>query len=219
MPRGIGGSIQRVMHFFMPKEEEFFGLFAQMSNEAHKAALLLQTMLQEYPGGEVTPAQIEEVEHGADKLRRECIHRLNETFVTPILFDRTDILQLTDTLDDVVDYTKAVSDRMNLYEVASVPPAAHKLAELLVAATDALREVCGRLEQVKPGEIDFVHRVNALENQGDDVLRQGLADLFHSDVGPIEVLKWKEIYDYLEEALDQCESTANAIEAALVKNS
>ena len=218
MPRGIGGSIQRVMHFFMPKEEEFFGLFAQMSNEAHKAALLLQTMLQEYPGGEVTPAQIEEVEHGADKLRRECIHRLNETFVTPILFDRTDILQLTDTLDDVVDYTKAVSDRMNLYEVASVPPAAHKLAELLVAATDALREVCGRLEQVKPGEIDFVHRVNALENQGDDVLRQGLADLFHSDVGPIEVLKWKEIYEILEKATDRCEDVANIIEGVVLEH-
>jgi predicted phosphate transport protein (TIGR00153 family) len=219
MAKGVAGSIQRVMHFFLPREEEFFGLFAQMSEQAYQAALLLQKMFQDYPEVGDVVAGIAELEHGVDTLRHDCTRRLNETFVTPIMFDRQDILDLADTLDDVVDFTRAAVDRTTLYRVQTVPEGIHQLCRVLVECTRVLAEACQRLGELRPTEGDFVQRVNELENQGDQILKQGLADLFHNETNPVEVIKWKEIYDYVEEAIDHCEDTVSVIEAALVKNS
>jgi len=219
MPRGAAGALQRFMHFFLPKEEEFFGLFAEMADKAHDGALLLQKMVGEYPeGAEEAMAAIDAVEDEVDSLRHECIQRLHDTFVTPILFDRQDIFDLGDMLDDIVDFTKAAADRMVFYKVKAVPEAIIGLAGVFVECTTELKEACACLDKLKPDECTFVHRVNDWENQADHLLKQGLADLFERESDPVEVIKWKEIYDYIEEAIDHCEDTANLIQGALVKN-
>ena len=220
MPRGAAGALQRFMHFFLPKEEEFFGLFAEMADKAHEGAQLLQKMVGEYPAGaEEAMAAIDAVEHEVDTLRHNCIQRLHDTFVTPILLDRTDIFDLGDMLDDIVDFTKAAADRMVFYKVKEVPEAIRGLAGIFVECTADLKDACACLEKLKPNECAFVARVNGLENQADHLLKQGLADLFENQSDPVEIIKWKEIYDYIEEAIDHCEDTANLIQGALVKNS
>jgi len=220
MSRGAAGALQRFMHFFLPKEEEFFGLFAEMAAKAHDASQLLQKMVNEYPAGaEEAMAAIDAVEDEVDDLRHECIQRLHDTFVTPILLDRTDIFDLGDMLDDIVDFTKAAADRMVFYKVREVPQAIRDLAGIFVECTAELKEACACLDKLKPDECTFVHRVNDWENQADHILKQGLADLFRDEAAPVEIIKWKEIYDYLEEAIDHTEDTANLIQGALVKNS
>ncbi|NUP99032.1 MAG: DUF47 family protein [Armatimonadetes bacterium] len=217
MGKGLAGGIQKLMHFFLPKEEDFFELFVGMSTRAEESAKLLLAL---FEGGD--PAElvkeVARVENEVDELRHLCVRRLNDTFVTPIMFDRQDILDLSDSLDDVVDFTRAAVDRTALYRVQSVPAAAKRLAEIFVDCTKALAEGCHGLARMREAG-PFIEQVNTLENEADQVLKQGLADLFLHEENPVEIIKWKEIYDYVEEAIDHCEDTVNVIEAALVKNS
>ncbi len=219
MPRRVVNGIQRMMQFLLPKEEEFFPLFAQMGEHAREAAVALRDLFGRYPDVHDLMVRIDELEEAVDVLKHDCTSRLHETFVTPVTFDRGDIFELAEILDDVVDFIKAAADRTVFYEPRAVPPAMLALADILVEATAVLSEACGRLEQLRPSETAFFHRINELENQADRVLKAGLAELFHNTADPIEVIKWKEIYDYVEEAIDHCEDTASLIEGSLVKNS
>lgn len=216
---GVAGSIQRLMHFFLPREEEFFNLFLEMSNRAHEAAVILQRLYTGDPDGESLRATMHRLEHEVDELRHDCTRRLNRTFVTPIMFDRQDILQVADELDNVVDFTRAALDRTVLYRVRSIPPAVVELSSILVQATEAVRDGVALLPRLRDSNVQFVEHVNTLENQADTVLKQGLADLFSNEQDPVEIIKWKEILDYVEEAIDHTEDLVNCIEAALVKNS
>ncbi len=219
MARGAAGGIQRLMQFFLPKEEEFFGLFEHMAERAYQGALLLQELFHGGRSAEALQGPIMDLEHEVDDLKHECINRLNNTFVTPIMFDRQDILDLADELDSVVDFTRAAVDRTALYKVTTVPPAVAEMSDILVAATSAMHAAAGSLAKLRSAETTFVAEVNALENRADSVLKQGLAELFANEKDAITILKWKEILDYVEEAIDHCEDTVNTIEAALVKNS
>jgi uncharacterized protein len=219
MARGVAGSIQRIMQSFLPREEDFFTLFAEMAAKAHQAAGLLTRLFAAYPDCQELVSAIDALEDDVDDLRHDCVRRLHETFVTPIMFDRQDIFDLADILDDVVDFTKAAADRTLLYQVTGIPPAVHELARCLEEATALLADACGRLEDLRADAAEFVQRVNAIENHADNTLKQGLAELFRSETNAVEVIKWKEIYDYLEEAIDHCEDTVNLIESALVRNS
>jgi uncharacterized protein Yka (UPF0111/DUF47 family) len=219
MKSGAAGAIQRVMHFFLPKEEEFFPIFDQMARHAHEGALLLHEMFGRYPDMGDAVAKIADIEHAVDVLRHDCVRRLNDTFVTPIMFDRQDIFDLADILDDVVDFTRAAVDRTFFYRVERVPEAMLRMTAILVQATASLAEACGQLEHLRGAGTEFVHTVNDLENQADSILKEGLAELFRNETNVVEIIKWKEIYDYVEQAVDHCEDTVNLIEAALVKNS
>jgi hypothetical protein len=219
MSKGVAGSLQRVMHFFLPKEEDFFEIFEAMGAKAREGALVVQRLMH----GEVTADDCVEpikiIENEVDVLRHNCVKRLNDTFVTPIMFDRQDILELGDALDEIVDQQRATVDRMALYRVKSIPPAAPPLSDILVDCTAALADACTQLHAMRSAEHAVIERVNELENAGDKVVKQGLADLFRDEPDAIEVIKWKEIYDHLEEAIDCCEDAVAVIEAALVKNS
>ncbi len=221
MSKGLAGSIQRLMHFFLPKEEEFFDLFAEMCAQARVAAGQLELLFQAAPDGDIAPLveDIARLEHEVDRLVHNAVKRLNNTFVTPIMFDRQDILDLVHKLDDVVDYTRAAADRVFLYRVQMVPAPALELTNLLTQCTEQLASLCSDLAHQRSSDHPAVALVNSLENQADKVLKQALADLFCGDTPPIEVIKWKEIYDYIEEAIDHCEDTVTVIETALVKNS
>lgn len=216
---GVAGSIQRLMHFFLPREEEFFHLFLEMSERAYQAALILQKVFAGAENLEALRDSIGQLEHEVDEFKHECTRRLNRTFVTPIMFDRNDIIDLADELDSVVDFTRAAVDRTVLYRVKTIPEAAVNLSAVLVEATYALNEGVKLLPRLRDSNVQFIEDVNALENKGDQLLKQGLAALFGQEADPIEIIKWKEILDYVEEAIDHTEDTVNCIEAALVKNS
>lgn len=219
MSRGLAGSLQRLMHFFLPKEEDFFEIFAAMSRDASEAARILQRLY----AGELVAAEAVEavatVEHRVDDLRHDCVRRLNDTFVTPIMFDRQDLLDLGSRLDDVVDFIRAAVDRTSLYRVKEVQPTAVELAGLLVQCTAVMEDLCGQLASLRHSNHTAIEQVNTLENLADGVLKRGLAELFNGGEDPLEVMKWHEIYGYIEEAIDHCEDTVAVVEGALVKNS
>jgi len=134
------------------------------------------------------------------------------------MFEREDILRVADTLDDIVDMTHAAVERYALYELTDPTPAAKRLGELLVESTEELHAIMQQLDKISPESSEYCVKVNQLENEGDTVLKAGLADLFRGSPDPIAVMKWKEIYENIEEAIDSCEDTVNEIEAAVVKN-
>jgi hypothetical protein len=217
--RGVAGVIQNLMQFFLPKEEEFFHIFHTMSERTHQGALILQQLFKGEDDQESLRDEMQRLEHDVDDLKHECTRRLNSTFVTPITFDRQDIITVADELDNVVDFTRAAVDRTVLYKVRTIPDAAVSLSGVLAEATRSLLEGVAILPKLRDSNAQFVKEVNALENKGDMILKQGLADLFSNEKDAVEIIKWKEIFDYVEEAIDHTEDTANCIEAALVKNS
>ncbi|MBI2297461.1 MAG: DUF47 family protein [Armatimonadetes bacterium] len=219
MSRGLAGSLQRLMHFFLPKEEDFFEIFAAMSRDASEAARILQQLYAGELAGAEAVAAVAVVEHLVDDLRHDCVKRLNDTFVTPIMFDRQDLLDLGDRLDDVVDFIRAAVDRTSLYRVREIQPTALELSVILVDCAALVEDLCGQLASLRRSDHAAIEQVNALENRGDGVLKRGLAELFNGTEDPLEVMKWHEIYGYIEEAIDHCEDTVAVVEAALVKNS
>lgn len=219
MAQGLAGSIQRLMHFFLPREEEFFHIFLEMSERAYHGALLLQQIFANASDRERLRDQVADLENQVDDLKHEVTRRLNRTFVTPLLFDRQDIIDLSDELDSVMDFIRAAADRTVLYAVRAIPQAAVELSGVLVDATRSVRDGVRMLPSLRDANVSFVEEVNALENKGDLILKQGLAHMFRTEQDAVEIIKWKEILDYLEEAIDHTEDTVNCIEAALVKNS
>ncbi|MFQ5808645.1 MAG: DUF47 domain-containing protein [Armatimonadota bacterium] len=210
--------VQKAIRSFVPREENFFVLFERASENAAKGAHVLEGLLE----GELAPdeavKQIEALEHEGDNITHETVRRLNATFVTPALFDREDILRVADSLDEIVDMTHAAVERYALYELTEPTPAAKRLAELLVESTAELHTTMQDLDKVSPASSEYCAKVNELENEGDRVLKAGLGDLFRGTPDPVYVMKWKEIYEFIEEAIDSCEDAVNEIEAAVVKN-
>jgi len=210
--------VQKALRSMVPREENFFILFQRAAENAAKGAYVLQGLLD----GEIEPGeavkQIEAAEHEGDNITHETVRRLNATFMTPAMFEREDILRVADALDDIVDMTHAAVERYALYELTEPTPAAKRLGELLVESTEELHAIMQQLDKISPESSEYCVKVNQLENEGDTVLKAGLADLFRGTPDPIYVLKWKEIYENIEEAIDSCEDTVNEIEAAVVKN-
>ena len=215
--RALSG-VQKVIRGFVPREENFFVLFQRAAENAADGAHVLQDMM----AGKLTPQaavqRIDELEHEGDNITHETVRRLNATFVTPVLFDREDILRVADALDEIVDMTHAAVERYALYELSEPTPAAERLAELLVQSTEELHAAMLQCDKISPESSEYCVKVNQLENEGDTALKAGLADLFRGAPDPIYVMKWKEIYEFIEEAIDSCEDAVNEIEAAVVKN-
>jgi uncharacterized protein Yka (UPF0111/DUF47 family) len=210
--------VQKAIRSFVPREENFFVLFERAAENATKGARVLQGVLDAKIEPNEAVKKIEAAEHEGDNITHETVRRLNATFVTPALFDREDILRVADALDEIVDMTHAAVERYALYELTEATPAAKQLAEVLVQSTDELYETMQHLDEVSSGSSEYCARINELENEGDRVLKAGLAALFKGAPDPIRVMKWKEIYEFIEEAIDSCEDTVNEIEAAVVKN-
>ncbi|MGD8238489.1 MAG: DUF47 family protein [Armatimonadota bacterium] len=210
--------VQKAIRSFVPREENFFVLFERASENAAKGAHVLVGLL----GGELAPAeavkQIEALEHEGDNITHEAVRRLNATFMTPAMFEREDILRVTEALDEIVDMTHGAVERYALYDLTEATEPAKQLAAVLVESTEELHSIMQELDQISPESNEYCAKVNELENEGDRVLKAGLADLFRGTPDPIHVMKWKEIYEFIEEAIDSCEDTVNEVEAAVVKN-
>ncbi|UCC69384.1 MAG: DUF47 domain-containing protein [Armatimonadota bacterium] len=203
---------------FIPKEERFFELFQDQAKNVVKGADLLAELVGDHARTDDLRRQIEEVEHEGDITTHEIADRLNRTFVTP--FDHEDIHALAGSMDDILDYMEATADRMFLYEAGEPTPEMKSLAEVLAEATNALQKaVEGMTDIVKNARriIDHCIEIHRLENIGDDESRRALAKLFKGS-DALHALKWKEIYDHVEDAIDKCEEVAVILEGVVVKH-
>ena len=202
----------------MPREEKFFDLFNQQAENVLEGARLLKDLLENYTDLEQKRMLVEKVESHGDEICHRIIEKLNTTFITPM--DREDIHALSAALDDILDFVNATTQRLDLYHVDAVKPAAKQLAGIIVRAAEegvALTESLSNMKNRKGMKARWVE-VNRLENEGDKVSRAAIAELFENEKDPIEVIKWKEIYEHLETAIDKCEDAANVVEAVVLKN-
>ncbi len=199
----------------IPRERRFYDLFEQQAATIVRSAGLLEQALAEVASLPTRQREIKDLEHQGDELTHEIVRALNRTFVTP--FDREDIYELAAGLDDILDYIEEVADTTNLYGISAIPEPARELARLLAQAVAQLERVIGGLESGKGGG-EHVIEVHRLEDVGDSVSRRAIAELFSERHPPLEVIKLKDLYGLLEDALDRCEDVANVLEGIAIKN-
>jgi len=200
----------------LPREEHFFADFVGLSEEIRVGARTLRQMLASNPPDMSKAEVIKDIEHTCDGRTRSIIDRLNRTFVTPL--DREDIHALAISLDDVMDAIDAAAAVVRLYRITQVRVAARRLAEIICDSTDRITEALSVLEKQSQGVLELAARVNQLEREADRVHQDAIVALFDEERDPIAVIKWKEIFDFLEAATDRCEDVGNLLEGVVVKN-
>lgn len=200
---------------WLPREESFFDLFNQDAENVLQAARMLRDLLSDYRDVERRAEAIKSVEDKGDDITHIIIDRLNRTFVTPL--DREDIFALAKQLDDVLDWIEASSARMAVYKIPHSTPEAQELAHIIVSECEAVVEAVRNLRQLDRMD-GPLREINRLENLADHLQRDAIAKLFASNGNPIDVIKWKEIYETLEEATDQGEHVAHVLEGIHAKH-
>ena len=200
----------------VPQNREFFQLYARASANAVYIARLLVELLDRFPeNGMELIGRIKELEHTGDQVTRDVVDLLNRTFVTP--FDRDDMYRLAGALDDVCDHVDEAADNVGSYGLGGIPPKARDQADVILRSAIKLDEAVQRLDGFKDSSA-ALHELRDLEDEGDRLLRDGIAELFRSDEDPIAVIRWKDLHEHLEEAVDACENAADVLEAIVVKN-
>ena len=202
---------------FLPREEQYFTLFAQMTSYINDAARTLVEMMSQNDGDYQEYVQrIKSIEHACDDLTHNVSTRLNQSFITP--FDREDIYMMSKALDDVVDLIEGAARAVVVYDIHVVTEPAKQLAGVIQRMALQLNEVVSILSKPK-GVTERLVELHRLENEGDDIYHRAVAALFHDRGDPLEVLKWKDVYEKLEAAIDRCENVANIIEGVIIKHS
>jgi uncharacterized protein len=205
----------RLSQLFAPKEREFFDLFEEAGANIVRASELLESMLERWPDNAALSRDVVVCEQEGDRITHDIIQRLNSTFVTPI--DREDIYALASALDDIVDFIEETADFLSLYRIEASMDKATEMAKILHQSTRAIAGAIPRLRTFK----DIHHytvEVNRLENDGDRVLREALASLFERGIDPMLVIRWKDIFERLEDGIDSTERVANILEGIVIKN-
>jgi len=199
-----------------PRTTEFFVLFARAGENALEAARLVERRFLEHPNSGVTQEQVKAVETAGDVLTRDLINLLNTQYVTP--FDREDIYLLATEIDDVVDYLEEASDLLGLYAVEMPTRHAVEQCAVIVRACEQLAIACDNLKGMRGVQTALIE-LKRLEDEGDGILRDALGALFRDErIDPLIVIRWKDIYEALERALDACETAANVVGNIVVKN-
>ncbi|MBE9500877.1 MAG: DUF47 domain-containing protein [Dehalococcoidia bacterium] len=207
------------MHRFhlLPREEKFFDLFEESAQNLVRAACLFAELLRNWEDVEEKVRQLTELEHHGDNITHRIIAQLHGTFVTPI--DREDIAQLAQRMDDVMDFIEAAAVRIVLYGIDKPTERAKEVADVLVRVTTEVGEAIPRLRHRR--ELSHMREhcieINRLENEADAVRRSALAELFHEQVDVTNVIKWMEIYENMENAVDSCEDIADILEGVMIK--
>jgi predicted phosphate transport protein (TIGR00153 family) len=205
----------RLSQVFASRERGFFDYFEEAGSNIHRAADLLDQLFHSWPDRRELSREIVVCEQEGDRITHDIIQKLNATFVTPI--EREDILQLASALDDVVDEIEEAADYLGLYRIEAPMEQSLLLCHVLHQATRQIDEALPRLRDFR----DLRHytvEVNRLENEGDRIVRGAIASLFDGGIDPMVVIRWKDIYDRLEEAIDACERVANILEGIVIKN-
>jgi predicted phosphate transport protein (TIGR00153 family) len=193
----------------LPKDPKFFELFIADGDNLEAATGALNEMVERYDRLDERIAGIQALEKAGDEIDREVTRKLEDAFVTP--FDREDIHELVARLDDVVDGVQAIAETFVIYGVTAPTPAARRLAAILDEQGKELAQALRKLDGLKDLERHF-DAVHELENEADGLSRAAVAKLFRDDLPPIDVIKWRDLYNYLEEAIDAAEDAAEAME-------
>ena len=207
--------MSRLGGLFASKEREFFDLFEEAARNCVRAAGLLEHMLEQWPDHGEAMRDVVVCEQEGDRITHDIIQRLNATFVTP--FDREDIIALASSRDDIVDFIEEVADFLGLYRIEAPMDQAVRLARVLHEAVRNIAEAVPRLRTLK----DISHytiEVNRLENEGDKIHREAVASLFDHGIDPMMVIRWKDIFERLEDAIDSTESAVHTLEGIIIKN-
>jgi uncharacterized protein len=208
--------VARLGHIFSSRDREFFDLFEEAAENVVRGADLLDQMLAHFPERADLARDIVICEQEGDRIAHDIHQRLNSTFVTPI--DREDILELTSDMDDIIDLIDEVADYLGLYKIEAPMEQSQRMAHILLQATRQISQAMPRLRNFQ----DIKHytvEVNRLENDGDRTSRNAIASLFDDGIDPMVVIRWKDIFERLEEAIDACEHVANTLEGIVIKNS
>ena len=201
----------------LPREEQYFSLFAQMTSYINDAAKTLVEMMSIRDGDYQEYVQrIKSIEHACDDLTHNVSTRLNQSFITP--FDREDIYMMSKALDDVVDLIDGAARSVVMYDIHEMTEPARQLAGVIQRMALQLHEVVSILQKPK-GVTERLIELHRLENEGDDIYQRAVGGLFHENRDPLEVIKWKDVYEKLENAIDRCENVANIIEGVIIKHS
>jgi len=200
----------------IPKEEAFFELFKQAAHNVIEGSRLLKEMMEDFHDLQDKAKKIKEVEHVGDGITHDIAMRLNQTFMTPI--DREDIHDLASALDDILDAVDAVADRFVIYKIARPTEWAIRLADILYEASVAVGRGVDRIGMSHAQIKECCVQVNSLENKADRVSRDAISALFEKETDPISVIKWKEIYETIEEGTDRCEDVSNVLERIVLKH-
>ena len=203
------------MFRLIPREAQFFDLFERQGRHIVDSARYLREMIFDFSDAPAKSAAIKELEHAGDVLTHELVRKINTTFVTP--FDREDVYALASRLDDVLDLIEASADRLVLYRIKAPTSGARALGEVIVKAATATEAAVHCLRPHSPAYHTHCVETNRLENEADRLLKELIAGLFADVTDPIEVIKWKEIYETLEEVTDRCEDVVNVIEGIMLK--
>ncbi len=207
--------MSRLSQIFAPKEREFFDLFEEAGTNAVRAAGLLEHMLDKWPDHGETLRDVVVCEQEGDRITHDIIQRLNQTFVTP--FDREDIIALASALDNIVDFVEEIADFLGLFQIEAPTDQSQRMARVLHEATKQVNlaiPALRRLEDIRA----IVVEVNRLENEGDRILREAVATLFNHGIDPMMVIRWKDIYERLEDAIDATEAAINIMSGIIIKN-
>jgi predicted phosphate transport protein (TIGR00153 family) len=207
--------MSRLTNAFIGRDTQYFDLFEAAAKNVLRAAELLEEMLAGWPDSASLARDILVCEQEGDRITHDIIRRLNQTFVTPI--DREDILELASALDDVADFVEEVADFLGLYKIEAPMDQAQRLAEILVHASRQIAQAMPRLRVF--GDIShFTIEIHRLENDGDRVTREAMAALFDHGIDPMTVIRWKDVYERLENGIDATEKCANILEGIVIKN-
>src|SRR3954469_18901124 len=206
------------MFNFLPKDTVFYDLFEDLVKHVVASAKQLNQLVGQFPRIEASLQMIRNEEHAADQLAHQALERLDRTFITP--FDREDIHTLVGGLDDIIDGVDALAKRFPLFHVSAMEPTFERQTEVLVQATVVLSDAVHRLRKSrKLSELSAaLIEIHNKESIGDDNHHAAMSRLFSGDVAPLDVLKWKELYDLVEEAIDGCEDVGNTLERIVLKN-
>ena len=202
----------------LPNDERFYDQFEASAKKVVEGATGLESLIKDFREVAVRAKEIKDTEHEGDVITHETIEMLNRTFITPL--DREDIHKLVSSLDDVLDYIEACAARLHLFKIGRTTDESRLLVGILVKATQEVEQAVSGLRRLKGGDAIMKHcvEINRLENEGDYVGRTAVAKLFEGANEPLEVIKWNEIYDTLENAIDRCEDVANVLEGIVLKN-
>jgi len=201
---------------FLPKEDQYFTMFSQMTAKIQEAAGILVEMMEGPHENFVTLSKrIKNVEHECDEITHSVTTKLNKSFITP--FDREDIYTLSVALDDVCDYIDAAARAVVMYDIHQVNDHSRQLALIIQGLADEIHAAVGMLKQAT-GMKQHLLEIQRLENDADEAYYKGIGDLFKDSKDPIEVIKLKELYEILENATDRCESVGNIIESIVLKH-
>jgi uncharacterized protein len=199
----------------MPRDGDFFVLFQRQAENIVAGAHAFTSMLEHYTGVPEQVQNIKAIEHNGDEITHLIFRKLNQTFITP--FDREDIHELCSTMDDVIDLIDAAASRFVLYRVDNLRAGTIELSKVLAAATIELKAAIHAMESPDKA-LQHVIEINRFENESDRICRMLIAQLFEEEKDSVQIIKWKEIFEVMETAVDKCEDVSNVIESVILKN-